>query len=72
MVTAEDDPDQFLLSVEAYQWTLLEDYDEAIDILKRYVAANPDHGFVETGSRVWYWRGVRNHPRFIEITRAGR
>jgi len=67
-VTAEDDPTQVLLSVEAYIRSVLGDYDEAIDLLKRYVAANPDHDFPTTASTAWWWRDLRSQPRFREIT----
>jgi hypothetical protein len=67
-VTHEVDPTQVLLSLEAYMRTHLGDHDEAIDLLKRYVAANPDHPFVETAGTAWWWRELRNHPRFKEIS----
>jgi len=43
------------------------DDDEAIDLLKRCVAANPNHDFGETAIRVWWWRELRQHPQFGEI-----
>jgi TolB-like protein len=71
-VTHEIDPHQDLLSVEAYIRTLTGDHDGAIDLLKRYVAANPGHPFAETAGTVWWWRGLRNHPRFHEVSQPGR
>ena len=58
-MTTEDDPAQSLLSVEAYARTLVGDDDEAINLLKRYAASNPDHGFEETAITVWWWRELR-------------
>ena len=73
-ISHEIDPEQRLLSYEAYARILLEDYDEAIDLLKQYVAANPDHGFErELGAAgTWWWRDIWNHPRFSEVTGSGR
>jgi hypothetical protein len=51
----------------AYAYTTIGDFDTAIDLLKQYVAANPHHGFAETAGTVWWWRPVRNHPRWSEI-----
>jgi serine/threonine-protein kinase len=67
-VTHDVDPTQTLLSLEAYMRTHLGDHDEAIDLLKRYVAANPDHPFAEEAGTAWWWRELRNHPRFKEIS----
>ena len=70
-VTTEIDPTQLLLPVEAYVRTLAGDLDESIDLLKRYVAANPDHDFAHTAGTAWWWRDLRAHPRFNEIAGAG-
>jgi serine/threonine-protein kinase len=69
--THANDPEQEILSVEAQMRTLFGDFDEAVDLLKRYVAANPDHGFEQTVDTAWYWRDLRNHPRFGEIASPG-
>ncbi len=70
MATFEVDPSQGLLAREAYMRTLLGDYDEAIDLLKRAVAAEPGHGF-EHQAGDWWWRELRDHPRFSELTGSG-
>ena len=66
------DPDQTLLAREAYVRTLVRDYDEAIDLLKRYVAANPGHEFLSQAGTVWWWRELRAQPRWRELSQAGR
>ena len=66
--TAQVDPTQELLGIEAYVRILLGDEDEAIDLIKRYIAANPDHGFQRAVGTAWYWRELRDHPRFNEIS----
>ncbi|MDH4043339.1 MAG: serine/threonine-protein kinase [Gemmatimonadota bacterium] len=68
--TAQVDPGQILPALEAYTRTLAGDMDEAIDLLKRAVLANPDHDFANTAGRYWWWRDLRQHPRWREI--AGR
>ena len=57
--TAESDPTQDLAAVEAYMRTHLGDLDEAIDLLKLYVAANPGHEFAAATGDVWMWRALR-------------
>src|SRR2546430_17044210 len=51
------DPDQTLLAREAYVRTLIHDYDAAIDLLKRYVAANPGHEFLSQAGPGGGWGG---------------
>ncbi len=61
----EVDPNQELLSFEAFARTLLGDDDEAIDLLKRYVAAN--HPFKAGADVHWWWRRLQANPRFREL-----
>lgn len=65
------DPTQELLQLEAFVRTILGDYDEAIDLLKAYQAANPEHSFAESHGTTWHFRELRSHSRFEEVT-AGR
>ncbi len=71
MITHDVDPDQELLTVEAYQRTLLGEYDLAVDLLKRYAAANPGH-FDGTSAAAWWWRDLQSHPGFQELLGTGR
>jgi len=64
------DPEQELLSLEAFGRTLLGEPDQAIDLLKRYVAANPTHSFQRGGDIFWWWRELRKDPRFAQLERA--
>ncbi|HEX4575299.1 MAG TPA: serine/threonine-protein kinase [Gemmatimonadales bacterium] len=66
------DPQLELVSLEAFARTLLGERDEAIDLLKRYVAANPAHAFKRGGDISWWWRDLRTDPRFAQLERAGR
>ena len=65
------DPGLNLVFYEAYMRVLLGDQDEAIDLLKRWLVANPeeDHG-LEAGMN-WWWRPLQSHPRFGEILSGG-
>jgi hypothetical protein len=65
-ISPEFDPDLELFAVEAFVRTLSGDLDEAIDLLKQYQAANPGHDFSRRLG-TWWWRDVRNHPRYREL-----
>ena len=56
-----------LSSYEAVMRTLLGEYDDAVDLLVRYVAINPEHSFQVEGDLMWWWRPLRDHPRFREV-----
>lgn len=61
------DPTGELLAVEAFMRTLLADRDTAIALLKRFVAANPEHYFEVGGEISWRWRSLLNEPEFREL-----
>ena len=64
------DPAQEILSIEAFGRTVLGDRDDAIALLKRYVAANPTHAFKRGGDISWWWRDLKSDPRFAQLTEA--
>ena len=67
------DPGQELIGYEAIMRTILGDYDEAVQQLRRYVAANPDHQFLEVEGDVhWWWRPLRDQPGFATVAAAPR
>ena len=68
--TGDVDPGRVLPALEAYTRTLADDWDEAIDLLKRAVAANPDHDFAGAQGQYWWWDRLREHPRWREIKRG--
>jgi hypothetical protein len=70
-VTAQVDRGDNLAAIEAYVRTLAGDMDEAIDLLKRAVAANPDHDFAGAAGRSWWWRELRQFPRWRELAGGG-
>ncbi len=61
-----------LSGYEAIMRTLLGQYDQAIDLLIRYVAINPEHSLEIEGDFHWWWRPLRDHPRFAEVGRSRR
>lgn len=66
-VTSSVDPGRVLAALEAYTRTIAGDMDEAIDLLKEAVVANPGHDFANTAGRYWWWNELRQHPRWSEI-----
>jgi TolB-like protein len=66
------DPGQEIVSIEAFARTIIGDRDEAIALLKRYVAANPSHAFTRGGDISWWWRDLKSDPRFAQLTAAKR
>lgn len=62
-ITSELNPGRNLYLLEAQMRTLLGDRDQAIELLKMYVVANPGTSFQEDG----WWRELRSHPRWREV-----
>lgn len=62
--TAEVDESRWLRALEAYMRTLVDDHDEAIELLEVYAAVNPGARFEDN----WWWRDLRSHPEFQELT----
>lgn len=65
------DPDQQLASDEAVMRVILGDYDEAIDLYKRFVAANPGHEIDIDRDLHWWWRPLRDYPEFRAAAGGG-
>jgi eukaryotic-like serine/threonine-protein kinase len=64
---AKVDPGHRLPGYEAVMRAQLGDYDEAIALLKEYVAFNPDHSFNVGRNVHWWWREIRSKPGFQAI-----
>ena len=58
------DPGRELPGYEAVMRVQMGDFDEAIALLKEYVASNPDHSFNVGGNVHWWWRDIRSRPEF--------
>ncbi len=68
----EVDPSQELVGYEAIMRTQMGQADAAIDLLRRYVALNPDHAFTVGGNIHWWWRDLRNNPDFQAVMARSR
>ena len=68
---ADVDPRGELLPREAFVRTMLGERSEAIDLLKRYLTAHPEHrgGFAKANA--WWWRDLQADPRFKELAATG-
>jgi len=63
------DPVQELLQVEAGIRASTGDPDGAIEVLRRYVAANPQGAIDADASLHWWWREMRDRPDFKALVR---
>lgn len=70
--TAEIDPEHELEGYEAAMRTLIGHTDEAVALLRRYVALNPGHSFNVDRDLHWWWRPLRDHPGFRAVTAPSR
>jgi len=61
---AELDPERELLSFEAFARTLLGDREGALRLLTEQIAANPQHRVGLARFSHWWWRDLRDDPRF--------
>jgi serine/threonine-protein kinase len=61
------DPGRELLGDEAWVRTMLGDRDEAITLLKQYLVANPEHRAGMARNQNWWWRSLRDDPRYQQL-----
>jgi serine/threonine protein kinase len=61
------DPSQELVGYEALARTMMGQDDEAMAILKRYVATHPEHSFKRNGMVHWWWRSLERRPDFQAV-----
>jgi serine/threonine-protein kinase len=70
-VDPEMDPDRILVLNEAIVRTQIGDQDEAIDLLREFVAANP--GAFQSGEESdWMWQPLRGRPDFEALVASSR
>jgi eukaryotic-like serine/threonine-protein kinase len=65
--TREEDPEGELIGTEAFAQTLLGDKDEVFRLLKEYFALNPGHRALFAKGNSWWWRPLKDDPRFAEL-----
>ncbi|MGH7718035.1 MAG: hypothetical protein ACREON_04225, partial [Gemmatimonadaceae bacterium] len=61
------DPTRELVSIEAFVRTLLGDKEGAIELLKQYLAANPEHRDGLARQQNWWWQDLRDDPDFQRL-----
>ena len=66
----EVDPYYELAMYEAAVRTVLGDYDEAIELLRLFTAANPG-AFASGEELLWWWRPLRDNPDFRALVASG-
>ncbi|HXF95463.1 MAG TPA: hypothetical protein VNI61_05110, partial [Gemmatimonadales bacterium] len=63
----ELDPRQSLLCLEAAMRAVLNQRERALDLVRRCVAANPEHQFRSGDDVHWWWRALRDDPGFRSV-----
>ena len=61
------DPSQDLIIDEAVVRVILGDTSEALNLLKQYLVANPDHRVGMANTQSWWWRDLKNDPRYKQM-----
>jgi len=61
------DPEAELLSYQAFAYLQLGDRDEALRLMKQQIAANPAHRVGLARSTHWWWRDIKDDPRFKQL-----
>lgn len=69
-LTSREDPNHELDGYEAVMRVRIGDYAEALRLLTRYVASNPDHSFRVSGDVHWWWEPLRQMPEFQRLLDA--
>jgi serine/threonine-protein kinase len=60
------DPEGDLFAIQAISRTLLGERDQALKALERYLTNHPDHRVL----KAWWWRDLREDPRFKKLAGA--
>jgi tetratricopeptide (TPR) repeat protein len=71
---SKTDPQGGLSGLEAFIWTLVgtpKDTTEAIDLLRRYLTANPQHRAGYANATLWWWTGLKTDRRFQDLVGTG-
>ena len=67
----EIDPTLQLLGYEAIVRSALGDRDEAVQLIRTYLTASPEHLEGWTWTSHWWWRDLQDHPGFQELIDSG-
>ncbi len=71
-LSSREDPKHELDGYEAVMRVRIGDYPEALRLLTRYVASNPDHSFRVGGDVHWWWEPLSQMPEFQRLLAAQR
>lgn len=66
------DPSRDLLIDEAVVRVILGDKDDALQVLKQYLVANPEHRAGMAESQSWWWRELKSDPRYVQMVGEAR
>ena len=69
------DPQGSLSGIEAFIWTLFgtsKDSTESINILRKFLSANPQHRAGYAESQSWWWKGLKTRPDFNALVGGSR
>lgn len=61
------DPDRELLGIEALDYLALDDPDTAVERLKVYLTASPEHRTGWRWTSHWWWRDLQSNPEFRRL-----
>ena len=61
------DPSRDLIIDEAVIRVILGDKKEAINLLRQYLVANPDHRVGMANTQSWWWRDIKDDPRYRQM-----
>ncbi len=64
------DPSRDLVYIEAMLRNMLGDRDEALRLVGVYLATNPQERVSMAKDQTWWWRGLRDDPRFRQLVGA--
>ncbi|HEU5262790.1 MAG TPA: protein kinase [Gemmatimonadales bacterium] len=65
------DPSRDLVYIEAMLRNMLGDRDEALSLVGTYLATNPQDRATMAKDETWWWRGLRDDPRFQRLVGSG-
>ena len=66
------DPTNDLMYLEVAARNVMGDRDEALRLLGRFLATNPQDRESIARDETWFYRGLRNDPRFVALVGTGR
>jgi serine/threonine-protein kinase len=69
--TSTIDPQRSLLQYEAYVRVLRKEQNEALRLLRQYIAVNPEIRTALARRPSWWWNALKDDPQFIQMIQSG-